>query len=88
METLARAVSSCMIFCASEVGLGIWFAEELEHGGDVLDVLLAGLFGGVAGAEVVVALGQSETALVDGGDLLAGVFEVLLLAVIEESTRR
>ena len=38
----------------------------------------------VAGAGVVVALGEAETALVDDGDLLAGVLEVLLFAEAEE----
>ena len=38
----------------------------------------------VAGADVVVALGEAEAALVDDGDLLGGVLEVLLLAEAEE----
>ena len=38
----------------------------------------------VAGAEVVVLLRQAEAALLDEGDLLGGVLEVLLLAVAEE----
>ena len=35
------------------------------------DILLARLFCGVTGAEIVVALGQAKTALVHNGDLLA-----------------
>ena len=36
------------------------------------------------GAEVVVLLGHAEAGLAGRGDLLAGVLEVLLLAVAEE----
>jgi hypothetical protein len=38
-----------------------------------------------AGAEIVVALGQSQAALVHHGDLLFCVLEILLLAEAEES---
>ena len=60
------------------------FAGEGEHVGDVGDVLVAELLVLVAGAGVVVALGQAEAALVDDGDLLGGVLEVLLFAEAEE----
>ncbi len=59
-------------------------AGEGEHLRDVGDVLGAELDVFVAGAEVVVLLGQAEAVLGDGGDLFGGVFEVLLLAVAEE----
>ena len=66
-------------------GLLRGFAGEGEHLGDVLDdVLVADKLVLVSGAGVVVALGKAETALADAGDLLGGVFEVLLLAVAEE----
>ncbi len=71
---------------ASCVAGGFLFrlARELEHVGDVLHILGAGFLGGVAGAEIVVAFGQSQAALVDDGDLLAGVLEILLLAEVEK----
>ena len=61
------------------------FARQLQHVGDVLHVLGAGLLGGVSGAEIVVAFRQAQAALVDHGDLLAGILEILLLAKAHES---
>ena len=72
------------IFCASFLGLLGRAACEGEHFGDVGDVLVAHLYVLVAGAQVVVLLRQAETTLLDEGDLLGGVLEVLLLAVSEE----
>ena len=73
-----------MIACASSAARAAGLAEQREHAGDVLDVLRAGLLGGRAGPEVVVALGQAQAALVEHGDLVARVLEVLLLAEAEE----
>ncbi len=66
------------------LGVGGIFAGEGEHLGDEGYVLVAELLILVAGAGVVVALGEAETALIDDGDLLGGVFEVLLFAEAEE----
>lgn len=60
------------------------FAEQLKHVIDVLDVLLAGLFSGVACAQVIVALGEPKAALIDERDLLARVLQVLLFAVAKK----
>ena len=65
-------------------GLGGGFAGEGEHEGDVGDVLVADLLILVAGAGVVVALGETEAALADVGDLPGGVFEVERGRVAEE----
>ena len=70
--------------CGVNLGLGGRSAGEGEHLGDVGDVLGADLGVLVAGAQVVVLLRQAEAALLDEGDLLGGVLEVLLLAVSEE----
>ena len=59
-------------------------AGEGQHFGDVVDVLVAELDVFVAGAGVVVALGKAEAGLVDDGDLLGGVVEVLHLTEAEE----
>jgi len=68
------------------VALGVsgGLAGEGEHFGDVDYVFRADLLILVAGAGVVVALGEAQTALIDDGDLLAGVFEVLLFAEAKE----
>ena len=66
------------------LGVGGGLAGEGEHLGDVLHVLVTELLVLGAGAGVVVALGEAEAALIDGGDLLGGVLEVLLLAEAEE----
>jgi hypothetical protein len=50
----------------------------------VFDVLLANGLVLLAGADVVVALGQPKSGLVNVSDLFAGVLEVLLLAEAEE----
>ncbi len=59
-------------------------AREGEHFGNVGDVVAAQLLVLGAGAQVEVALGHAEAALVDDGNLLGSVGEVLLLAVVEE----
>jgi hypothetical protein len=83
MEASASLVSKARMFWRRALPAR-GFAGEGEHLGDVVDVLGADLLVLVAGAGVVVALGQAEAALVDGGDLLGGVLEVLLLAEAEE----
>ena len=50
----------------------------------MLDILLAGLFRDVTGAEVIIALGQPQSTLVDTCDLLAGVLEILLLSEVQK----
>ena len=72
------------MFCASDCAASGCIAQQLEHVGEVCDVLLAGFDALVVGAEVVVLLGQAEAALVGVGDFAGGVFEILLGAVIEE----
>ena len=59
-------------------------AYQLQHVGDVLHVLGAGLLGGVSAAEIVIAFGQAQAALVGHCDLLAGILEILLLAKAHE----
>ena len=59
-------------------------AGQGQHFGEVGDVLFADLDVLVAGAQVIVLLGQAQAALLDEGDLLGCVFQVLLLAVAEE----
>ncbi len=62
-------------------------AGQREHLGHVLDVLLANLLEALAVHDVVVAVGQREAALADGGNLLGGVLVVLLDAEVEQRRR-
>ena len=70
----------------SGVGRGLLgrLADQLQHGGNVLHILLARLLGFRAGAEVIVALRQANPALIDHGNLFLRVLEILLLAVAEK----
>ena len=72
-----------MFFASVAACSGVSPAEG-QHFGDVVDVLLAELDVLVAGAGVVVALGEAEAGLIDEGDLLGGVLEVLHLTEAEE----
>ena len=78
IDTLASAVSRVIIFC----GVGGCFvrrlAHQVEHIRDVRDIFLARLLRGVAGAEVIIALGQTQAPLIDYGNLLSRVLEILL----------
>ena len=62
--------------------LGIGFADQLKDVCDMLHILLAEFFICVAGAQIVIALGQTEPALIENSNLLACVLEVLQLAAI------
>ena len=88
VDDAERSLGECGLqshdVCRVNLGLGGRAAGEGEHLGDVSDVLGANLGVLVAGAQVVVLLRQAEAALLDEGDLLGGVLEVLLLAVAEE----
>ena len=69
---------------ASLAALSSGSPSQLQHVGDVLHVLGAGLLGCVSGAEIVVAFRQAQAALVGHRDLLAGILEVLLFAKAHE----
>ncbi len=45
METLASAVSSFMMACASLAGFGFRLTRKLQHVGDVLHILGPGFLG-------------------------------------------
>ncbi len=66
------------------LSVGGSFTGEGEHLRDEGYVLVAELLVLGSGAGVVVALGKAETALINDGDLLGGVFEVLLFAEAKE----
>ena len=51
----------------------------------MLHILGPSLFGRVAGAEIVITLRQTQAALINDGNLLARILEILLLAEAEES---
>ena len=58
-------------------------AGELEHGGDVLDVLLAGFLEARLRLQVVVAIGQAEAAGAEIGQHPRGLVRILLAAEAE-----
>ena len=60
IDTLASAVSSVMIFCASAEALSAGSPSKPSMVAMCCDIFLAGFFGGIAGAEIVVALRQAE----------------------------
>ena len=73
-----------MTFWASRWAWSGVLPSEGQHFGDVGDVVGAELYVLFFCAQVVVLFRQVEAILLDEGDLLGGVLEVLLLAVSEE----
>ena len=74
--------------CSGFLGRLLWrVAGQGEHLGHVRDVLLANLLEAIIVHNIVIAVGQREAGLSNGGNLLGRVFVVLLHVEVEQRRR-